>query len=72
MESENAENADAYRGLFLGAFFFKTKFVFIALNGRTPWSCASIMLSESTRSREGKCEAGHRGKGSAKGTEDAK
>jgi hypothetical protein len=26
------------------------------------------MLSESTRSREGKCEASHRGKGSAKGT----
>ena len=33
---------------------------------------AAIMLSESTRSHEGKCEASHRGKGSAKGTEDAK
>jgi hypothetical protein len=28
MESENAENADAYRGPF---FFMKTKFVFIDL-----------------------------------------
>jgi hypothetical protein len=51
--------------------FFLTKFVFIeGLLGRARQSCCPEVPDHVTR--EGKCEASHRGKGSAKGTEDAK
>ena len=58
-------------GLFFKAFFNEVR-LHILLVTEGLLDRASIMLSESTRSHEGKCEASHRGKGSAKGTEDAK